>query len=155
MNSKKIIAFGVGAVSVAALTFTTVSPASAVVVAPSTLTETVCAALPASVTSLLAQVLGGNTAATNAGTALATAQTTLAGTITQLIPAVIAHISAVSAGLPSAGTAGVLTDKANAFATAVVTENNAMTTSFDAQRAAYITGLNSTYVSGVTNGLCI
>lgn len=152
MNGKKIIAFGVGAISAAALTFTTVTPASAVV--PSTLTEVVCAALPASVTSLLDQVTAGNTAVTNTAADLTSKQTALTAAINALIPAVVNHINAVSDGLPTAGTAGILTDKANAFASAVVAENNAMTASFDAQRNAYITGLHSSYVSGVTSGLC-
>lgn len=155
MTRKKIIAFGVGAVSAAALTFSPVTSASAVIVIPSTLTETVCAALPPSVSSLLTQVTAATAAVSTTATDLTTKQVALQTAITELIPAVVAHINAVSLGLPSAGTAGVLIDKSNAFVTAVVAENNAMTASFDAQRKAYLTGLNYQYVLGVQTGLCV
>ena len=153
MNSKKIIAFGVGVFSAAALTFSTVSPASAVDPVP-TLIDAVCDVLPDSVTGLLAQVTAGNTAVTSSATDLATKKTALESAITQLIPAVVNHITAVSDGTPSAGTAGILTDKASGFADKVVAANNAMTASFEAQRSAYLVGLNSQYVTGVENGLC-
>jgi hypothetical protein len=134
--NKKIIAIGTGIVGALGLTFGSMTPASAVDPVP-TLVDAVCGILPASVTDLtdtLADVLASLTATGTDVTAK--------------------HINAVSAGLPSAGTAGILTDKASAFADKAVAADAAMTASFAAQRSSFLTGLNKDYVAGVTDGLC-
>lgn len=154
MNGKKIIALGVGAISAAALTFSTVGPASAVT-PPATLTEIVCGALPASVTDLLSQVTAGNTAVTTTATDLTAKKAALSTAVDELATAVVNHIQALSAGLPSAGTGGIVTDKSAVYAEKVVAANNALTASLDAQRSAFLSGLVSQYVSGVNTGLCI
>ena len=48
----------------------------------------------------------------------------------------------------------VLTAKNSIFADKVVAENNAMTTSFEAHRNAYLQGVTANYMAGVDNGLC-
>jgi hypothetical protein len=151
--NKKIIALGISAFSAAALTFGTVGPASAVAATP-TLTEAVCSALPASVTDLLGQVTAGDTAVTTTAADLVTKKAALLAAVNDLVPAVIAHIQAVSDGANSVGTGQVLAGKGTIFADKVVAANNALTANFDAQRSAYLTGLNQTFVTGVQSGLC-
>jgi hypothetical protein len=151
--NKKIIAIGTGIVGALGLTFGSMTPASAVDPVP-TLVDAVCGILPASVTDLtdtLADVLASLTAT---GTDVTAKQAALTTSVNELIPAVVNHINAVSAGLPSAGTAGILTDKASAFADKAVAADAAMTASFAAQRSSFLTGLNKDYVAGVTDGLC-
>lgn len=152
--NKKIIAIGAGIVGSVGLTFGSMTPASAVDPVP-TLVDAVCDVLPVSVTDLTDNLTTLLASVTSTGTDLTTKQAALGTAIDELIPAVVNHINAVSAGLPSAGTAGILTDKASAFATKVVAADNAMTASFAAQRTSYLTGLNKNYVAGVTDGLCI
>lgn len=151
--NKKIIAVGAGIVGSLGLTFGSMTPATAADPVP-TLVDAVCDALPVSVTDLTDDLTAFLASVTSTGTDLTTKQAALATSIDQLIPAVVNHINAVSAGLPSAGTAGILTDKATAFAEKVVAADAAMTASFAAQRSSYLTGLNKDYVAGVTDGLC-
>jgi hypothetical protein len=151
--NKKIIAIGTGIVGAVGLTFGSMTPATAADPVP-TLVDAVCDVLPDAVDDLAADLTSFLASVTSTGTDLATKQTALGNSITELIPAVVNHINAVSAGLPSAGTAGILTDKASAFADKVVAADNAMTASFAAQRSAYLTGLHKDYVAGVTSGLC-
>lgn len=148
---RKIITLGVSAFSAAALTFGAVGTASA---AEPTLVDAVCKVLPASATSLLEQLTARNAAVTTTASDLVTKKAALQTAIDALVPAVVNHVQAVSSGSPSAGTAGILTDASAGFANKVVAANNAMTASFEAQRTAYLTDLNSRYVSGVKDGLC-
>jgi hypothetical protein len=48
----------------------------------------------------------------------------------------------------------VLQAKNSVFADKVVAENNAMTTSFEAHRNAYLSEVTAGYMNGVNNGLC-
>jgi hypothetical protein len=153
---KKIIALAVSAASVAALSVGSVAgPAKAAEVPPGSIVNAVCQALPSQVTGLLSQLGLAGTAVTTAQSDLTTKQAALATSINDLVTAVVAHITTINNGGNVDASGQVLMAKNSIFADKVVAENNAMTTWFEAQRNAYLTGLTSGYVGGVQSALCI
>ncbi len=151
--SKKIIALGVSAVSAATFTFSAAGPASAQVV-PETSTEQICGALPDVVTGLAGSLVErlADVAAGNADLLLK--QVALNGAVTSLVTAAVSWVNTTDAG-GNVVAAGHVLDAANeVFADALVNENDAMTTSFEAQRYLYLTTVNQGFVAGIGTSLC-
>jgi hypothetical protein len=151
---KKIIAAGVSAVGVASLAVGTVAPANAVEVPGTSITAGLCDALPAAVTGLANQLLQLGTGVTTSNADLVTKQTALNTAVTDLVAALVAHIQTVDGGGNVAASGAVVNAKSSVFADKIVAENNAMTAWFEAQRGAYLTGINNGLTNGLLTGLC-
>jgi hypothetical protein len=151
---KKIIALGVSAMSVGALAFASVGPATAAEVPPANIVTAVCQALPASVTSLANQLLVAGSTSGIANADLLTKQAALGTAVTDLVNSVVSHLQTVNNGGNVQASAAVVNAKSSVFGDKIVAENNAMTSSFEAQRSAYLTGVSNNIVTGVQGLLC-
>ena len=152
--NKKITALGISVLSAAALTFSTVGPATSAP-AVGSLSSAVCTGLDGMVTDLAAQILDLATGVTTTGDDVTTKQAALESALNDLAPAVVAHVQAVSDGADSVGTGQILAGKSAIFADKFYAAHTAMTTHFEAQRTEYITGLSNGYIGDVKSGLCV
>jgi hypothetical protein len=152
--NRKIIALAVSGTSAAALILGMVGPASAVEVGPGSITTAVCNGLPAQLTGIVGTLTGANTATTSSATDVATKKLALVSSITNLSSSVVSYITTVNNGGNVDAAAQVLNAANSVFADKVVAENNAMTASFEAQRANFLDGVYGSYVSGLSTGLC-
>lgn len=151
--NRKFVALGAGILAAGTMAFGNIGSATATGV-PSTLTGTVCAALPASVTDLTNQIDAALDSIDTTAADVAAKKAALLTAINDLVPAVVSHIQAVSSGGNTAATAQILTGKSSIFVDKVVAVDAAMAANFAAQRNLYLTGLNKDYVAGVQAGLC-
>jgi hypothetical protein len=114
----------------------------------------VCAALPAQVTGLVNQVTGLVGGLTGVDADLVAKQDALSTSINDLVAAFVSYVQIVNNGGNVAAAGQILSAKNSVFADKVVAENNAMTTSFEAHRTAYLTKLAGSYMGGIDNSLC-
>ena len=152
--NKKLIALGVSAASAVTLAFGAVGPATAAEAPPASIVTGLCNALPSAVTGLANQLLQVGNAVTTSNADLVTKQGALSTAVSDLVSSLVAHIQTVDGGGNVAASGAVVNARSSVFADKIVAENSAMTAWFEAQRGAYLTGINNTLTTGLFGGLC-
>ena len=150
---KKIIALGVGAVSAATMAFGTVAPATAAEVPPGSIVTQFCNTLPGQLTTLTNQAASALAALSAAQSSLGTKQAAMETALSDFVAAVVSHITTVNNGGNVQASGQVVDAKLAVFVDKVIAWDAAWTAENNAQRAAYLAGVNQSFVQGVLNGL--